>query len=201
METYKYLLRVHTTRAGVTKKAVVDAMLGESQRWMYAVEKIGTDKEHLHVYFETSIKDGALRKRLKNCNVVGNGSYSLKSVKEDSPIKVFAYIMKEDEHYQCEGILLTELSEAQVYDTQKKQEKANSRLRQIDKIEEFLQPYLSDAQNLDYHQEVIIEQIVKYYVDSGKVFNKFKVRQTLDYLMCKYSESYRKTFVRDVMNL
>lgn len=205
-----------TTFGRIEPLYVWEHLLVGIQRKMLVREKENTENEHIHVYYETSIRPDAMRKRVRSIanhfgvEAKGNALYSTKTLipdydtNEDYPfLEAISYFYKENLPLYWDGIDPEEIALAREHNNQIRQDYKKSKKtkkKAIEQLEETMLDILQDPAKR-YVREMVVGAIVSYYLHNNIVFNKFKVRQAYDYLLCKYDPTYMGTFISDVIHM
>jgi len=160
------------------------------------------DNPHLHIYFETDIKNKTLRTQLRNLGLTGNKAYSLKVCDSRYPVPYLSYMMKQSE-MMVESTCCDEISffvfyfnnipddilaEASAHNDEVRKA-VRSKKSQISDVEEYVRSKLPPLKKNDikHNDEDVLRLIISYYHDHGLMIRKFHIMALFDTLLIRLS--------------
>jgi hypothetical protein len=199
---YFYKLRIDSTDKALLRK-VPELYATE---YVLCFENFGTSNPHAHYYIESEIEHTTIRMFIRKTFGAGNGVYSLKSFKKDTiltegrPLEYLAYLCKEGEYEQTEGIDLTEAlayDEKVKNDIQEKKKKAKQTVFQemeSDYKESDVYKFYMDTigensglfLNQGTHWQQLVAWIIDWHITRDKQIQEFRIKSYAETLACKH---------------
>jgi len=200
MCSYKVRVDIHQPQFGdVTVQQCVE-VLKDSEIYMYAIEKLGTENPHFQALVVTSVRRDTIVARLKKLGLHGSGFACTKS-KEQWPIEYMAYLLKEgnpEYHNFPEEVRLAVVKRQDFVRRtylDKKAEKTRTPVwAKIAKaIPEDFDYYGDDA------EFQIVKLIIKYHREHQLVIRQGQLLAYCDTIMLNKCESRENAYIYNVL--
>lgn len=160
--------------------------------WLYSFEGLDTDNPHCHLYFNSIVKRETIAQWIRRNIGVGNKSYSLRQLDDiDSLYKYIAYCIKDGNYKKRISSELLDKSIA--YDAKVKKDKSRKRTTILDQLKgEIGEVYIGSP-------EEMIDIVVKFYKDQGKLVREFQIVSVCQTLLLYYDTGYENAFKRRIL--
>lgn len=180
------------------KSVSIDAVLGAVRPdlgpFLYAVEGLDSENPHVHFFLAKPDSQPALRARLRKLGLTGNGGYSLKSLKEEYPTEVLAYICKG-------GVYETNLPKAMIeqalsHDASVKKDMASKRKQKasvLDELKELVvRPGVLTGRDYDLDACAMCMAIIRFHQERDLPVRRYQLNMLFDTLMLWYLPTREK---------
>jgi len=202
MNSYKVRIDIHQPRYGnISVQQCLD-VFEDSDIYMYAVEKLGTDNPHFQALVVTSVRRDTMVARIKKLGAVGQG-YSFKKANEQWPMEYIAYLMKEcepeyhnfPEEVRIAGVKRNDMKQSE-YRSKKLEKKATKVWR---KIRELIP---ADFDYCDPQAKFhVMKAVVKYHKDNETLIRSGSLVAYMDTIMINCGgEFYENSYIYNLIN-
>lgn len=151
-------------------------------KYIYALEKIGTPDEHIHMVVEYNKSRRSIQRSIKSFGFSGNKSYFTEDVKLKDLDHKIGYAIKHGNLYTSAGFDLEYIDD--LWDEYKNYEKSRQRAkRESVKVELFA--YLDRVIRDDYEEaSVIAAAVLHFHVENNLLIRRFQIISYVDTYMC-----------------
>jgi len=199
--TWKMRVDIHQEQYGnITVEQCLN-VLRDSEIYMYAVEKADSENPHFQAVVVTSVRKDTVVARIKKLGAKGSG-YAYKKTKEQWPIEMMAYLLKEgNPHYHNLPI-----------EVQLAVEKRQDKVRQnfLDKkAEKKKNPVWCKIMHMipedfDYHGDYagikVMKYVIKYHKDNMLVIRRGNLIAYMDtILLHKTGDGYENIYISNLL--
>lgn len=147
--------------------------------WIIGFEEQGNDNPHCHVYLKLLCKQATFRNRIRQDFGKGNGSYSLKELKEEYPLEYLAYVVKERDYKYSSNFPNDVISKSLTYDDKVKREKKEKKKDRLPVWKKIM----LECKDLEYDRDAyrkIAERVVEYHLTNEILVRRFALKSYTD---------------------
>lgn len=171
-----------------------------SQKYMYCIEEVDGKNKHTHWYIETDIQMPALRARVRSLGYVGNGTYSLKTLDEETPVEYLAYLVKGGKYWTV-GVSSDLVENAKNYDKKMKENYKNEKKKKkniISCIISELGDFLTRSYCSTLTQETIARRVLQYHLDNDLLVRDYTIHSLTTTILCRYYPEYKDLYLQNL---
>lgn len=200
MCSYKVRVDIHQPQFGdVTVKQCIE-VLKDSEIYMYAVEKLGTENPHFQALVVTSVRRDTIVARLKKLGLHSSGFACTKS-KEQWPIEYLAYLLKEgnpEYHNFPEEVRLAVVKRQDFVRRTYLDKKAEKTRTSV--WEKIAQSIPADFDYYDPEAEFkLVKLIIKYQKEHKRVISHSQLLAYCDTILLNKCESRENSYIYNVV--
>lgn len=167
-------------------------------RYVYAIEKVGTPDEHVHLVVDYEMSQRNLQRIIKKYGYTGNKSYFTEVIEPADLDHKVGYAVKNGNQYVCCGFDLDYVEDRWLA---YKDYVKPSHKKKTESTKVALFRYLDTVILDDYEESSIITyHIIKYHMDNQILLRRFQIIAYADTYACLRNPSHMNILACDLMS-